>query len=87
MFGITLCRLNQVPLSEVLKNELKFFIKFGTHVKEVRECKNSSQSDSVNKSSSRSRSANNLNNESIGFRMSLKNLHKIPRDDEAFDKI
>jgi hypothetical protein len=78
---------HQVPFSEVFKEELRFFIKFKTYVKSVPKRKHSIQSGSANESSSRSRSTNNLNNESIGFRMSLKNLHKIPRDDEAFDKI
>lgn len=50
--------------------------------------KSSSQLDSVvDSNGSRSRSSGVLNNnENIGFRMSLKNINKVSRDDD-FDKI
>ena len=71
---------------ELMREELKFFLQFGTNVKTVQTRKNSSQLDSVNGShngGSRSRSSAGINNnESIGFRMSLKNLHKVAKDED-----
>lgn len=80
--------LNHFKLTyfEVFKEELKFFLRLRTHVKAVPARKSSPKSDSSNKSSSKSRSDGNINTDSIGFRMSLKNLHKIPSEDAAFDK-
>lgn len=85
--------LHGIPFKEIFLAEFRFFRQFGTHVKTTFNRKSSSQMDSVNESNSgsrKSRSSANLNNnsESIGFRLSLKNLNKVSsRDDDDNGKI
>lgn len=71
----------KIPFMEVLLDEVRFFFRFGTHVKEMKTRKSSSRLESMDESrGSRSRSSNN------NLRASLKNINKISPDDE-FDKI
>lgn len=80
----------QIPFKEVFKEEFRFFRQFSNNVKVMQTRKSSSQLESVNGSNggsrSRSSGAVNNNNENIGFRLSLKNLNKISREDD-FEKI
>lgn len=75
---------------DAFKDEFRFFRQFGNNTKTVQTRKSSSQLDSANGSNgsngSRSRSIAAINNEPIGFRMSLKNI-KAARDDDGYDKI
>lgn len=69
-------------------DEFRFFRQFRTHVKTIQNRKSSSQLDSVNGSNTpRSKSSGVINNDPVGFRMSLKNINKATREEDDFDKI